>query len=231
MKKHVFTFAASTLLLMGVAAQPASAQRGGSWVYEIKITNITKGTDLTQGLVFTPILLATHAPNAAQAFELGEVASDELAMLAEGGDTAPLAQVLENTAGVRDVTTTDGPLLPGQSVELELPYAGRRAQLSMASMLLPTNDGFIGLNGSRLPFYRNQSVTYYSPGYDAGSEVNDELCASIPGPHCGGEGYSPDAGEGLIHVHSGIHGVGDLTPENYEWHNPVVKVTVKLVRR
>ena len=152
-------------------------------------------------------------------------------MLAEGGDTAPLAEALEATAGVHHVVTTGAPLLPGQSVEVEIPFRKRQAALSMASMLLPTNDGFIGLDGVTMPWFRGQVVAHVSPGYDAGSEENDELCTAIPGPHCGGEGYSPIAGEGKVHVHSGIHGIGDLAPEQYDWRNPVARITVELQRQ
>ena len=225
------------LLVAGQCAVQAGddeARRGAGnadqWVYKVRVTNITKGTNLTEGLVFTPILLATHRPGIG-IFELGESPSAELAMLAEGGDTAPLAAALGATAGVHDVATTGAPLLPGQSVEVELPYGKRRAVLSLASMVLPSNDGFIGLDGVSLPWFKNQVVAYTSPAYDAGSEANDELCVSIPGPHCEGAGYSPTAGEGKVHVHSGIHGIGDLAPEHYDWRNPVARITVELSRQ
>ena len=40
---------------------------------------------------------------------------------------------------------------------------------------------------------RHGSATYFSSGLDAGTELNDELCANIPGPPgiCGGVGPSP----------------------------------------
>lgn len=212
-----------------MAASQGSGKHGNPWVYEVRITNITKGTNLTEGLVFTPILVATHRPGI-DLFQLGEPAGEELERLAEGGDTGPLASELEGTRGVYHVTATSAPLLPGESVVVEIPYQRRSAVLSMASMLLPTNDGFIGLNGVSLPWYRHHAMTHTAPGYDAGTELNDELCASIPGPHCGGEGYVAGGGEGKIHVHSGIHGVGDLVPEHYDWRNPVVQVKVTLKR-
>ena len=74
-----------------------------------------------------------------------------------------------------------------------------------------------------------------SPAYDAGSEPNDELCAKIPGPACGGEGGSPDAsGEGYvhihIHIHAGIQGIGDLTSADYDWRNPTARIVIKRVK-
>ena len=93
-------------------------------------------------------------------------------------------------------------------------------------MILPTNDGFIALNGVSAP--RAGSQGYMALGYDAGSEPNDELCASIPGPQCGGEGTSPAAGgENFVHVHAGIHGGGDLEVREYDWRNPMASVTIR----
>ena len=69
-------------------------------------------------------------------------------------------------------------------------------------------------------------MVLYSPGYDSGTELNDESCEHIPGPACSGQdndGMDPD-GEGMIHVHRGVHGVGNLTASVYDWRNPVMKV-------
>ena len=69
-------------------------------------------------------------------------------------------------------------------------------------MLLPTNDGVFSLNSVEGPFGSSQKeITRYSVAYDAGSELNSETCATIPGPQCGGngEGYNPAGGEGFVH--------------------------------
>ena len=93
-------------------------------------------------------------------------------------------------------------------------------------MLLPTNDAFFAAQSISLPWHK-KFKTFYFKAYDAGSETNDELCVSIPGPQCGGEPFSPnDSGEGYIYVHSGIHGIGDLNASQYTWMNPVVKITI-----
>ena len=69
-----------------------------------------------------------------------------------------------------------------------------------------------------------------APGYDGGSEINDELCANIPGPHCGGAAFSDDDGEGYVHIHPGIFGVGDLQASEYDWKNPIAKITVRRIK-
>ena len=71
-------------------------------------------------------------------------------------------------------------------------------------MLIPTNDAFVALNGVSLPRANRSTVVHMAVAYDAGSESNDEVCANIPGPVCGGDGSSDGDGEGYVHVHSGI---------------------------
>jgi hypothetical protein len=102
-------------------------------------------------------------------------------------------------------------------------------------MLIPTNDAFVALNGVALPLPGHPIVTFKARAYDAGSEVNDELCTSIPGPafaECGGPGGGArvGGGEGFVHVHRGVHGVGNLKPSDRDWRNPVAEVRIRLVR-
>jgi hypothetical protein len=37
-------------------------------------------------------------------------------------------------------------------------------------------------------------------------------------------------GEGFVHVHRGMHGVGDFKAAARDWRNPVARVQVRLVR-
>ena len=193
-------------------ASPALAD-----IYEIQLTNVTANQ------AFTPRLAVTHTLG--QIFTLGDPALDELALIAESGDIAPLMALLE-TGGeiVTDIQVGDGLLMPGDTQTITID--GTPGTLfSMFNMLIPTNDAFLGLNGVMLP--NSGSVTYRATVYDAGSETNDEICSNIPGPVCGGVGSSPDdAGEGFIHVHRGIKGGGDLSAATYDWNNPAAVVTV-----
>jgi hypothetical protein len=190
--------------------------------FEVTITN------LTPGISFTPLLVATHSPRVAM-FRPGQAASDALALLAEGGDTAPLRTQLEQSGESLDSVATSGLLAPGASVKVRVRANGRFDRLSIAGMLLPTNDGFVALNSLDLPWDR-APYTVTLIGYDAGSEPNDERCANIPGPHCGGAGASPGVGgEGFVHVHNGIHGFADLSASTYDWRNPIAQVTIRRV--
>lgn len=191
-------------------------------VYEVTITNITPGQ------TFTPILVATHSARIAL-FSLGEPASNELAILAEAGDTAPLASALASSGEVLDAQTIGGLLGPGGTASVRVKSKGRFDRLSVAAMLIPTNDSFFAVNSFDLPSHRERS-TLTSVAYDAGSEPNDELCRNIPGPMCGGEGTSVNVdGEGFVHVSSGIHGAGDLAAPMYDWRNPVARITVRRI--
>jgi hypothetical protein len=184
-------------------------------------------TNLTRGQIFTPILVASHNRRV-QLFRLGHPASDELAALAEGGDVAPLATVLHGKQSVKGVADSGGPLMPGATTTITVPAHGAK-RVSLAAMLIPTNDAFVSLNNVRAPLHG--SITYTAIAYYAGSEPNDELCTNIPGPFCGGEGGTPGVdGEGYVHVHAGIHGNFDVPADVYDWRNPVAQVTVKRVR-
>lgn len=198
-------------------------------VFEVTVTNLTRGQS------FTPILVATHEPSV-RLFEVGEAASEELATLAEGGDIGPLEQSLLDTGKVSDTANSggllpDGLLEPGESVTITVTADGAARQVSLAAMLIPTNDTFMAFRNLALPRGRS-AIVGRSPGYDAGSEPNDELCENIPGPVCGGEGASPDAGgEGFVHIQAGIHGIGDLMAAERDWRNPVAEVTIRRVSR
>ncbi len=188
---------------------------------EVTITNMTRGQ------VFTPVLVATHQ-RGVQLFTEGESASMELEYLAEGGDVSPLADMLEDNhrVGAVAVAASDNPggvFLPGESVTVQIQVSKRSKLLSLASMLAITNDGFIALNG-----VSTMQGTHVAAVYDAGTEVNDELAANIPGP--GGEGFNSIGGEGFVHIHAGFHGIGDLPAEELDWRNPAAKITTRLVR-
>jgi hypothetical protein len=215
---------------LALAAAPALADGGAR--YEIEITNITKGQ------TFTPILVTTHS-RSVQLFELGDPASEALEILAEAGDTGPIGDYL-NAQGrkVGEVATIPGLLGPGETARVEIRATGRARHLSAAAMLIPTNDTFFAVNGVRLPRWGD---TFTALAYDAGTEENDQSCRNIPGPRCGGEGHSPEPGdgdEGHVHVGNGFHELGDvdsegaevLGPFTYDWRNPVALVTVRRVR-
>ena len=224
-----FTALGLSLAIAGSLAVTAAARANDDLYegarYEVTITNLTRGQQ------FTPVLVASHKSNV-KLFELGKPASSELATLAEEGNTAPLAAALAALPGTGQVVTGSGLTNPGASVTLIV--EGRRGfgHFSVAAMLIPTNDAFFAINAVPLP-RGNDRLTLTALAYDSGSERNDELCASIPGPmfaECGGSGGggAPVGGEeGYVHVHAGMHGIGSFTAAARDWRNPVALITVR----
>ena len=126
---------------------------------------------------------------------------------------------------VIDFFGDDELVLPGASVSFEL-KADRRARLSLAGMLVCTNDGFTGLDGRSLP--KRGSKEYYLKTYDAGTEKNTELAAHVP---ClGGTENDADVNTNRrIKHHRGIKEVGDLTEAEHGWTDPVAKVVIERI--
>ena len=208
-----------TLIPAGLLAITVAfgAQAQEAKTFEVTITNITKNQ------IFTPLLLATHT-RAVSLFTPGQAASNGLEIQAEGGNPMTMKMSLDGNPGVLNTAVSPGLLMPGDRATVEIQGRGRFNRLSMTSMLIPTNDTFVGLRSMKLP---PGSAMAAVPAFDAGTEINDEDCDNIPGPYCGGEGVNPAGGEGYIYISNGISGIGDLAPSEFDWRNPVARVVVK----
>jgi len=206
------------LVMMLFISTSAWANGYGERTYAVTITNITSGQ------TFTPLLVATHK-SSVSLFELGTPASIELATIAESGNIAPMAELLEGMHGnVYATANSEGLLGPGESVTVMISARRGFNRVSVVGMLIPTNDTFVALDSAPLSRWERQHVV---PAYDAGSEDNDELCANIPGPVCMGAALSDANGEGFVHISGGINGIGDLEPASYDWKNPVAQISVR----
>ena len=200
--------------------------------YRVEITN------LTYQISFTPRIVIAHVPvsffsagdnlNDAEGGLLNGQVNNALKEIAESGGTGPMEAILEQEAiaPLVSFTSGDGLLSGGQKQTVDLVGIEGLSKISLFAMMLPTNDGFIALNNKDLP--ETGSVSYFINGYDAGTETNTEACADIPGPLCDGAGLSPDdTGEGFVHIHRGIRGLGsDIDAATYDWKNPVAIVTI-----
>ncbi|QQZ28277.1 hypothetical protein HMY34_05625 [Thiothrix subterranea] len=187
--------------------------------YQVEITNIT------QDQVFSPPLLVLHSPQH-KLFSLGQAASPGLATLAETAGTDLLKEEITSLFSNAQVTTGTAPIPPGKTATYELSGGNKLSRLSLASMLVNTNDAFVSLNAI------SPQGSHVAIAYDAGSEANNELCTHVPGPACPGSANlrATDAAEGFIHVHNGIHGQGDLSAVKYDWRNPVALVNIRRIR-
>lgn len=192
--------------------------------YEVTITNITSGQ------IFSPPIVITHKQDF-KLFDLGEMASEELTALAEDGMTDPLAYLVDAYSKTTS-EVSEGPVLPGETVTIEIDAKPGAWYLSLAGMLVTTNDAFVAVRNMKTPL-KGISVTE-AVAYDAGSEFNSEDCDFIPGPPCGNGGVRDTEGaEGYVHIHSGIHGSGPnpdlVNPSEHDWRNPVALIKVKRI--
>jgi len=220
-------------LILATSSLSVSAQQ-----LEITVTN------LTHGMHYTPLIIAAHSADASL-YTLGEKASVELQAMAEGGDISGLSTILTSVNADMVANPASGLLAPAKSVTTMLDTADGNMYLSIASMLLPTNDAFVGLNGWKIP---SEAGTYkvLLNAYDAGTEANDEIIngggmPGIPGIPAAPGGNAGTAASGVtsveanttVHVHRGnlgdddlMGGKSDLDNTVHRWLNPVASVTV-----
>ncbi len=205
------------------ADEDEEGKRERGRTYQVTITNLTRGQ------IISPPIVVSHRQGV-RLFNLGQPSSDGLAALAEDGVTSILESELLASDGVFSVATAAGGIPPGQSVTVEINAFGPYRFISTAGMLVVTNDAFFAAQSIRVPFGFGKT-SHVAEAYDAGSEANSESCDFIPGPPCNNGGVrDTDGAEGFVHVHAGIHGIGDLFPEQHDWHNPVALIVVQAVR-
>ena len=203
-------------------------------------------TNLTFGNHFTPILTSAHDNNT-HLFQAGEKATSSLQELAEGGAYSSLVTDVASVGGLSRISglTTLG-LAPNSKTEKFSLDTGDLTHLSIVSMVLPTNDAFIGLDAWKIPSEAG-SYTLNLNAYDAGTEANNELLTpdsgmagvlgipAAPGKDggTGGSGLSDDATNNNVHIHPGVigdtdksGGLSDLDTRIHRWLNPVARVVV-----
>lgn len=208
-------------------------------------------TNLTNGIYFTPLLVVAH-PEDEHLFQVGTGASGSLQAMAEGGDLSGLIHDIETVGGDYVADPAGGLLGPGETATAILDIRGRNeatTNVSVVGMLLPTNDGFVGLDAAQIP-KRNGVYTFYLNGYDAGTELNDEIINGggtpgtpgipvDPGGHGGTGGLGIDIvnESNLVHVHPGVigdmdtaGGISDVDSRVHRWLNPVARVEVRVSR-
>jgi len=200
-------------------------------------------TNATHGIYFTPILITAH-DGSTHLFSAGTAASSSLRAMAECGDISLLVTDLGGEDSDTVADPAGGLLAPGQSTSAVIDTT--QTHLSVVGMLLPTNDGFVGLDALEIPTAPG-TYTYYLNGYDAGTEANSELidssgCAvGMPGIPAAPGGDAGTGGSGVasadtnttVHIHRGnlgdtnpAGGPSDLDSTIHRWLNPVAKIVI-----
>lgn len=215
--------------LLGLSALSTNVQ---AEQFTVKIEN------LTNGIYFTPFLVAAH-DSSTTLFQTGTVASASLEAMAEGGMIAGLAADIAGTSPTTVENPANGLLAPGASTTTTTLNTDGTANnyLSLVAMMLPTNDGFAGLNSWEIPSTAG-TYSFTINAYDAGTEANDELAGSIPAPidlgtGTGGTGVATSDSNTMVHIHRGsigddnnTGGSSDLDNKVHRWLNPIARVTV-----
>lgn len=193
-------------------------------LFRVSVTNLTTGQPMT------PPVVALHDAGT-HLFQVGEAASAELQAIAENGDNAPmvaLAGSLDSVsaAGVAFANPAEpGPFGPGETATVTLATNATRQVLSIANMIVCTNDGFSGADSQALPT-GDEPLVFEALPYDAGTEVNI-LDADYWVPPCGGSGDNlHDDENGFIGAHPGQTGVDEF---DFDGTAPVLRVEVERV--
>ncbi|SDX30011.1 Spondin_N [Geodermatophilus africanus] len=167
----------------------------------------------------SPPVIAVHRPDV-HVWQEGQIASHALVAVAEDADNPILVSALSKLPGVSEAFAVEGgPIPPGSTGEYSVRVRpGQR--VSIVTMLVNTNDAFTGVDSVEL---HETPTTVEAIAYDAGSEVNNERTASIPGPCCGNFFVREPEGD-VIRPHEGITGRGDLDSATYGWSDPVAEI-------
>ena len=217
------------ILLLITTTAVAPADPDGTKTYRITIENLTPARGGGASQVLSPSLVLLH-DGSIDLFTVGQRANQSVIDVAEDAIGTTGIAAYSGKRGVGFVGFLGSPIPPGQSQSFEVSGPARFNQLSLVTMLVNTNDGFTGLDAVRLAGQRD---VYPTQAYDAGSEVNDQLRSSIPGPCCGDTGrHGTDESEVIRHHPGILAGVGDLSPELWGWptDSPVARITVERVK-
>ncbi len=241
-KKYVLLTGIALLAALAFvrSGSTSEASDDGLRTYRVTIENETHGQP------FSPGVAITHR-RSAHLFHVGDTASPGIEAIAEDGNDGPAVAAEMGAQGITDVfdinrpITREGTTVGSFTDEFTFEIKARsRDRLSLAVMLICTNDGFTGLDSVKLP--KEGSVTYHAAGYDAGTENNTErskdivdACSALgPTPLAGDPNGNDDAAvdtnpDGPIHHHPGIAGGADLSPTMHGWTNPVAGITIERV--
>lgn len=222
----------------------ATGTSGSTAVYTVQITNLTYSQPLS------PAAILMHEPGY-QVFVDGESASVALEQLAEGGSPTGIMDEASIATEFLDGIATSGPIGPraqGSVSTLVVPELDTdNLRVSIATMLVDTNDAFTGLNAADISnMVVGQTKSFMAPSWDSGTEANLETAATMPGPAAsaaggGGAAAGFDAARDdlfdRVRLHAGVvtdasmEGlVTSILTEADRWDNPTAKIVITRTR-
>ena len=166
------------------------------------------------GLYFTPFLNVVHSGDYTP-FEVGQTASAGIEELAEIGSTGTAAgeaagldrqiTTLVEPAGVGDPDVGGPPVFdPGNSASFTIDLDDSSTQLTLLSMIIPSNDTFVSFTIDLLDAFGGLNTGLFTVGrdsvYDAGTEVNQSFGQAFNPSDGNGPGLLGDDENGVIHA-------------------------------
>ncbi len=205
-----------------IIVTPTPEPEAMEYAYDITILNLTHAQPLS------PVAVTLH--NDGVMWKVGEPASQALEMLAEGGDNSSFIALDSVVAA----TSTETPVGPGASATITVSTTDELAtHLSVATMLVNTNDAFSGLTGLELATLAIDSPkSWHLNVYDSGTEKNSELIGTIPGPADGGTGFDVMRDDvDMVTMHPGVVTYDDgltnsILSQAHRFDNPSIKLTI-----
>ena len=197
--------------------------------FDVTVSNLTNAQPLS------PIAVIAHQSGYA-VFAVGSAASVSLEEMAEGGDNTSLLAEADTDPAVAGLVSGGAPIGPagGETVTVDVLESDLPGlQLSIATMLVNTNDAFASLNVAVENMAEGDVLSFYAVAYDAGTEADTETAAHIPGPAGGGSGFDAvrDDQADRVAMHGGIVSLddglssSDLT-EQHRFDNPVAHISI-----
>tara|TARA_R110002167_G_scaffold37563_16_gene117673 strand:- start:253 stop:984 length:732 start_codon:yes stop_codon:yes gene_type:complete len=190
--------------------------------YEVEVANLTNNQP------FSPLALRAHGASYV-AWAIGESASLDIEHIAESGDNTAFL----GTASSKKSASGTGIIAPGETAVINLNSKVTDLYLTALTMLVNTNDAFAGITGLNLSGLQiGDNTVVYLPVYDAGTEANDELAGTIPGPADGGVGFDPVRDDvDFVAMHPGVVSMDDsydasVLDGSHKFDGPVAKLTI-----
>jgi hypothetical protein len=159
---------------------------GGFGAYSVSVTNLTHGQPMA------PSAIVVHEPGY-NLFMSGQPSTLGLENLAEGGSPAMLIDEAQNDLAFLDAVNSNGINGPGATTDIVTVLVPEldmdNVKLSVATMLVDTNDGFAGVNAKDISNMAiGETRVFIAPVWDAGTEANTETAATMPGPAASAQG-------------------------------------------
>lgn len=231
--------ASSSATVMSSSSAMASSEMASSSMaamtelkYSLRVTNLTAGQP------FSPVAYSVHYSGFSP-FTIGMPATRGIEKIAESGATDVYINEAMANPNVILVDHAMGLTLPGESKIVSLNVSVEMAKadqllFSLVNMLGNTNDAFAGVNSVAIgKLAVGENLTLNALSYDAGTEMNTESQATIPGPAGAGEGFNAvrDDMADQVTMHPGAvtrdDGKMDSTlTQVHRWDNPTARITI-----